>query len=311
MSPAYLDLLESGELERRAEALTARTSPCVLCPRECRVDRVRGERGWCRAGVHASLVSESAHLGEEVCLSGRNGSGAIFLGHCNLRCVFCQNHQVSQDPDADRQYEVADERIADGMLQLQEKGCHNINWVSPTHQLGALARSLLIAARRGLRLPIVYNTNGYDSLDSLRLLDGIVDIYLPDLKYSSEAVGLRLSNVSHYVARTRAAILEMHRQVGDLQLDSEGIARRGLLIRHLILPEDLSGTAEALTWIAETLGRSTTVNLMSQYHPAFQAACDPRLTRGLTRDEYERATDYARGLGLVNLLTQPRFVWFV
>jgi len=310
-TPSYVALLESGELERRSKALSAAAGSCRLCPRECRVARDKGERGWCGAGHLASLVSVGPHHGEENCLSGSRGSGTLFLGYCNLRCLFCQNYEISQDTIEARSRETTDAKVAEAMLQLQSLGCHNINWVSPTHHVAALVRALAIAARKGLRIPVVYNTNGYDAVETLKLLDGIVDIYMPDLKYAHEGVALRLSNVADYVARARTAIREMHRQVGDMVLGNDGSARRGLLIRHLVLPEDLSGSADTLTWIAETIGRSTTVNLMSQYHPAHEAARDPRLSRGLTRGEYETVVDYARRLRMTNILTHPRLNWIL
>ncbi len=307
IEPSYLGLERSGELHRRVEALTALERPCRLCPRECRADRATAERGWCGAGLRASLVSRGPHHGEESCLSGWRGSGTIFLGHCNLRCIYCQNSDISQDHETARRHEVADERLADAMLDLQALGCHNINWVSPGHQAAALARALEIAVAAGLRLPIVYNTNAYDSLETLRLLDGVVDIYMPDLKYADEAVAARLSHAPDYVARARDAIREMQRQVGYLQLDDRAIARRGVLLRLLVLPGNLAGVEATLMWIAETLGRAATVNLMSQYHPAHNAASDARLRRPLRSEEYEEALACARRLGLENVLTQPRF----
>ncbi len=302
--PSYVSLLESGELDVRVAALEALSVRCRLCPRECTVDRQKDERGECGAGCRASLVSYGPHHGEEACLSGRRGSGTLFFGHCNLHCVFCQNFEISQDHEASRRCEVEDEAVADAMLRLQEMGCHNINWVSPTHQLAAVGRALAAAAGRGLRLPIVYNSNGYDSLEALQLLEGVVDIYMPDLKYADEELAGRLSEAPGYVKAARAAIREMHRQVGSLALDKEGIARRGVLIRHLVMPEDLSGTFNTLTWIAETLGRDTTVNLMAQYHPAYRAHRHPVLGRRVTWEEYGAAVDHARSLGLSNLLIQ-------
>lgn len=304
--PSYLALAESGELDRRAEALEALAQPCRLCPRRCLAGRGEGARGACGAGTWASLVSWGPHPGEEPCLSGQRGSGTLFLGHCNLRCLFCQNSDISQDHEFARRREVEDEEVAEAMLHLQVLGCHNINWVSPTHTLPALVRALALAARRGLRLPIVYNTGGYDSGEALALLDGIVDIYMPDLKYAEDRVAEELSGVPHYVESARAAIREMHRQVGDLRVDDDGIARRGLLIRHLVLPHGLSGTEATLRWIAQTLGEDTVVNVMAQYHPAHRAHTHPLLARPLSHREYGAAVECAQRLGLRRAMVQNR-----
>jgi putative pyruvate formate lyase activating enzyme len=301
--PSYLHLLESGELDRRAEAVEDLTHPCHLCPRECGALRADGERGKCGAGGRASLVSHGPHHGEEPCLTGWHGSGTLFFGHCNLHCVFCQNHDISQDHTEARRREVDPPAVAQAMVRLQAMGCHNVNWVSPTHALAPILRALALAARGGLRLPIVYNSNGYDSVEALRLLDGVVDIYMPDLKFADDATALELSDAPGYVEAARAAILEMHRQVGDLRLDAGGIAQRGLLIRHLVLPHDLAGTETTLTWIRENLGEYVAVNLMAQYHPAHRAHSHPLLERGLTRDEYRAAAGVARRLGLLNVMT--------
>jgi putative pyruvate formate lyase activating enzyme len=248
------------------------------------------------------------HHGEEPCLSGWQGSGTLFFGHCNLHCVFCQNHDISQDHASARAMEADPPEVASAMLRLQALGCHNINWVSPTHSLDAILAALVLAAQEGLRLPIVYNSNGYDSVEALRLLDGVVDIYMPDLKYADSTVAEELSLAPDYVEHARAAIQEMHRQVGVLEIGEDGLARRGLLIRHLVLPHDLSGTEESLRWIADTLSPDTVVNLMAQYHPAHRAGGDRRLARRLTREEYRGAAEAARGAGLRRVMIQTMFL---
>jgi putative pyruvate formate lyase activating enzyme len=301
---AYLSLARTGELERRATALSELARECRLCPRGCLARRREAERGNCGAGRRASLVSAGPHHGEEECLSGWRGSGTIFFGHCNLHCVFCQNADISQDHAAAQSVEVETEVVAQAMLKLQSLGCHNINWVSPTHCLDSIALALLIAAQGGLHLPIVYNTNGYDSLEALGLLDGVVDIYMPDLKYADNCVAERLGAPPDYVDAARAAIVEMHRQAGDLQLDARGIAFRGVLIRHLVLPENLAGTTETLSWIRDALGSGITVNLMAQYRPAHDASRFPEIARALRAHEYGEAVAFARQLGFRNLLTQ-------
>jgi putative pyruvate formate lyase activating enzyme len=304
----YRELLIGGELERRAEAMATLARECRLCPRECLVARESDERGDCGAGSWASLVSAGPHHGEEPCLSGWRGAGTLFFGHCNLHCVFCQNHDISQDHDSARAMEADPPEVAAAMLRLQALGCHNINWVSPTHSLDAILAALVLAAQEGLRLPIVHNSNGYDAIEALRLLEGVVDIFMPDLKYADSAVAEELSLAPNYVESARAAIQEMHRQVGDLEIGDDGLARRGLLIRHLVLPQDLAGTEESLRWIALTLGPDTVVNLMAQYHPAHRAHEDRRLARRLTREEYRGAAEVARGVGLRRVMTQSLFI---
>lgn len=293
------------ELESRAGLLAQLAETCRLCPRACSVARSEGRRGDCGAGQDASLFSYGPHHGEEYCLSGWRGSGTLFFGHCNLHCVFCQNYDISQEHGQARLLESNPEAVAAAMLKIQQMGCHNANWVSPTHSIHSIVQALTIAVEAGFRLPIVYNTNGYDSMDVLRLLDGIVDIYMPDLKYADESIASELSEAPGYVAAARTALEEMHRQVGSLVTDTDGIARHGLLIRHLVLPDNLSGTEATLKWIAETLGVDTAVNLMSQYHPAWRAKDYPRLSRRLKADEYESAVKRAQQLGFRNLITQP------
>jgi putative pyruvate formate lyase activating enzyme len=270
--PAYLALHGSGELAERARKAQALLRRCVVCPRNCRVDRATGELGVCHTGALARVASYGPHFGEEAPLVGRGGSGTIFFAGCNLACVFCQNHDISQ-PEHDRpEWEATSEQIARMMLSLQATGCENINFVSPSHVVPQILAALAVAAMDGLRLPLVYNSGGYDSLHTLRLLDGVVDIYMPDLKYGDDRVGRPLSGVHDYVARNRAAVLEMHRQVGDLQVDERGVAYRGLLVRHLVLPGGLAGTAVVARFLAGEVSLDTYVNVMDQYHPAHLVA---------------------------------------
>jgi putative pyruvate formate lyase activating enzyme len=244
----------------------------MTCPRSCRVDRIAGERGVCGIGALAQVASYGPHFGEEAPLVGRGGSGTIFFAGCNLGCVFCQNYDISQPLRDHPEWEATAEEIARMMLGLQSMGCENINFVSPSHVVPQILAALVVAAGEGLRLPLVYNSGGYDALHTLRLLDGVVDIYMPDMKYSDDRVGQPLSGVRDYVARNRAAVLEMHRQVGDLELDERGVARRGLLVRHLVLPDGLAGTADVARFLADEVSRNTYINVMNQYRPAHKAA---------------------------------------
>lgn len=294
--PSYLSLGSEG-LSRRAGALRERLRACDLCPRRCGVDRTRGELGVCRTGAQAVVSSFGPHFGEESPLVGRGGSGTIFLTHCNLECVFCQNYDISQLEEGQA---VSGSELAGMMLELQRQGCHNINWVTPTHQVAALLEGLRIAADEGLRLPIVYNSGGYESVDALRQLAGIVDIYMPDVKYSDDAVGKRLSGVTDYWEQCQKVLAEMHRQVGDLVLDDAKVARRGLLVRHLVLPEGLAGT-EAVMQLVAGLSPNTYVNVMAQYRPAYRAAEIPELARPLRASEYAAAVAAARRAGLRRL----------
>jgi len=298
--PSYLALYRSGELGQRAAALEARLHSCNICPRECGVDRLAGERGYCHSGYLPAVASYCAHHGEEPVLSGRRGSGTIFLGNCNLRCVYCQNYQISQDPAAQLGNEVPVVELAKMMLHLQEIGCHNINLVSPTHFVPQLVRALLEAVPAGLRIPLVYNTNAYDHPETLHALDGIISIYLPDIKYASNRWGREFSDVPEYVPRARAAIKEMYRQVGNLMLDGDGIARRGLIVRHLILPGGLAGSKSSLGWLAHKVSPQVTVSILAQYHPAHKAEKIPALSRRITRREYYEVVRLVEELGLAS-----------
>lgn len=295
--PSYLKLISSGELEHRLKALYARLSPCRLCPNECGVDRLSGEKGLCQVGDKPMVSSYGPHFGEERPLVGFGGSGTIFFTYCNMACVYCQNWEISHLGEGE---EISVRDLARIMLLLQARGCHNLNLVTPTHQVPFIVEALKLAAEEGLRLPLVYNCGGYESVETLRLLEGIVDIYMPDFKYADEAVAAKLSKVKGYPQKAKEALKEMHRQVGDLVLE-EGLAVRGLLVRHLVLPGDLSGTKEVLTFIAREISPHTYVNLMDQYHPCGEARKYPPLDRVLFREEYEKALKWAREVGLTRL----------
>ena len=296
--PSYLALAESGELNERAETARRRLACCDICPRACGVDRLRGETGACGTAAAARVASFAPHFGEEGPLVGRHGSGTIFFSGCNLTCLFCQNHDISQlasGPDATPQ------DLTRIMLRLQALGCHNINLVSPSHVVPQLLAAVALAAGEGLHLPLVYNTGGYDSLDTLRLLDGVFDIYMPDMKYADDAPGLRYSGVPDYPAVNQAAVREMHRQVGDLELDPRGIALRGLLVRHLVLPAGEAGTARVAAFLADEVSRDTYINVMAQYRPCYRAGTLPPLDRALSRAEFADAVEAVRAAGLHRL----------
>jgi putative pyruvate formate lyase activating enzyme len=293
---AYLKLLRSGELERRVATAYARLEACDLCGRECGVNRRESSDGaGCHTGERAVVSSYGPHFGEEEPLVGSGGSGTVFFTWCNLRCQFCQNYEISQEGEGD---EVEPEVLARMMLSLQARGCHNINLVSPSHVVPQILAGLLIAAEAGLRLPLVYNTGGYDSLKTLALLDGVVDIYMPDMKYADDSVGQRLSRVGNYVAINQAAVREMHRQVGDLAVDTEGVAQRGLLVRHLILPEGLAGTDRVVRFVRDEISPRTYINVMAQYRPCYRAHDLPPLDRLPTASEYAEAVRLAEEAGL-------------
>jgi len=299
--PSYLTLAESGELEPRARQAVASLADCRACPRHCGVNRLENRRGLCRIGRHAVVSSYFPHQGEENCLRGWRGSGTIFFSGCNLGCVFCQNWEISQKCEG---RPAPPRRLAEMMLELQESGCHNINWVTPEHVVPQALEALSLAAAGGLRLPIVYNTSAYDSIESLRLLDGVVDIYMPDFKAWSEDHAARLLGARDYPEVARRAIREMHRQVGVLATDKHGIVQRGVLVRHLVLPNDLSGTDRIAHWLATELSPDTYVNIMDQYRPAWKAAMAGSreryadVSRGLTAGEWNRALQAARAGGL-------------
>jgi putative pyruvate formate lyase activating enzyme len=296
--PGYLKLQEIDELSQRIEVLWAKLESCDICPHQCRVNRLENQKGKCETGKKATLSSFGPHFGEEKPLVGRHGSGTIFFTHCNLLCVFCQNYDISH---LGHGHEVDEEKIAEIMLSLQNMGCHNINFVTPSHVVPQIVKALPLAIEAGLNVPLVYNSGGYDSVSTLQLLDGIFDIYMPDLKYSDDKIGQRYCNANDYAQRAREAMKEMHRQVGDLIIDERGIALRGLLIRHLILPEDLAGTKDSMKFVAGEISKNTYVNLMDQYRPCYRASDHPPLGRGITGEEFSKAVKIAQDLGLERL----------
>jgi len=306
-APAYVQLWRSGQLAQRREQALRRLHDCDLCARYCHVDRISSVQGAvCRTGRQAVVHSAGPHFGEERCLVGDSGSGTIFFSWCNLRCLYCQNWEISWRGEG---RSVSDRALADAMLELQARGCHNINLVSPSHVVAQLIAALELAVADGLRLPLVYNTGGYDSPEALALLDGIVDIYMPDMKYGDSTLARRYSKIRDYVAVNRAAVREMHRQVGDLTLDDAGIARRGLLVRHLVLPDGIAGSEAVLRFLAEEISPHTYVNIMDQYRPCYRAEEYPELARGITADEYRAALDAARRHGLDRLDERRPHLW--
>lgn len=305
--PAYLALHRSGELKRRVAAAYARLEACDICARECGVNRrLSTEGAGCHTGERAVVSSYGPHFGEESPLVGRGGSGTIFFTWCNLRCQYCQNYEISQGGEG---YEVEPEELARMMLSLQAQGCHNINVVSPSHVVPQILAGLLIAAEAGLRLPLVYNTGGYDSLKTLALLDGVVDIYMPDVKYADAEVGRRYSRVSRYPDVNQAAVKEMHRQVGDLTMDERGVAQRGLLVRHLVLPGGLAGTAKVVRFLRDEISPDTYTNVMAQYRPCYRAGNLPPLDRPITNQEYAEAVSLAQEAGLRLDERRTRLMW--
>ncbi len=296
--PAYRTAFEAGRLGAKVEAALEELGRCRACPRDCDVDRLADERGVCHTGRYAYVASAFPHFGEEDCLRGWNGSGTIFFGYCNLKCVFCQNWDISQR-EAGREATAGE--IAGIMLDLQERGCHNINFVTPEHVAPQVVEAIALAVPAGLKVPIVYNTSGYDAISSLRLLDGLVDIYMPDFKFWKPDTSRRLGRAFDYPSIARAAIGEMHRQVGDLRLGNDGLARRGVLIRHLVMPGHADESASIFGWLAETLGEDTYLNIMAQYRPQHRVPGTERyrdIDRRPRPDELEAAYRAARDAGL-------------
>src|SRR2546421_3512082 len=300
--PSYLALYESGELEERVQALEKLLLSCTVCPHDCGNNRMENQLARCFSGRLPIVSAYTQHFGEEPCLVGTRGAGLIFFGNCNLRCVYCQNYQISQAHKEQIKNEVTHERLAAMMLDRQARGCHNINFVSPTHFAPQMARAILIAAEQGLRLPIVYNTNAYDSVEVLRLLDGIVDVYLPDLKYAENEAGYEYSKVRNYTDHARRAVREMYRQTGDeLVFDSNGLLKRGLVIRLLVLPNDLAGVRESLGWIRDALSPRVAVSMMAQYYATNRAGLSQRyilLSRRVTESEWLRTLSALDELGM-------------
>ncbi len=304
-SPSYLALYGSGELKQRVSTLKNRLAECTICPRKCAVNRLEDESGYCQTGRFAYVCSYCDHHGEEPPLSGSRGSGTIFMGRCNLRCVYCQNADISQKKIWPDDYLCKASQLARIMLHLQDfRNCHNINFVSPSHFVAQIVEAIYLAIPLGLKIPLVYNSNGYDDYEILTLLDGIFDIYLPDLKYTDERTARKYSAVHDYPEIARRAISEMYRQVGLLQTDSHGVAYRGLIIRHLVLPNELSGSVEILRWIAGNISPAVTISLMAQYYPAHRAPQIPLLSRPLRRQEYARVLEELHRLRFENALYQ-------
>ena len=297
--PPYIELYRSGEMARRAAALQSRLQRCDICPRICGVNRLEDERGFCRSGYLPAVASVCSHHGEEPALSGERGSGTIFFSHCNLRCVFCQNWPIAHEG---RGKALQDEELADMMVHLQKMGCHNINLVTPTHVMPNILNATRIALEKGLRVPLVYNTSGYERLEIVKMLEGIVDIYLPDMKYMDADHAAKYSaGASDYPEVTKRAIIEMNRQVGILLTDRNGVALRGLMIRHLVMPNRIAGTERFVKWVAGHLPKSTYVNIMPQYHVEYKAFDYPEIARGITVQEFLEAMDWAEQCGLSNL----------
>jgi len=294
---AYLKLTRE-ELSRKAGLAREILKDCMLCPRNCGVDRTSGEEGFCRTGDRPYVSSSSPHFGEERQLVGKHGSGTIFFARCNLGCLFCQNWTISHLGEG---AVISYEELADIMLSLQDSGCHNINLVTPTHQVPMILRSLEIAVENGLRLPLVYNCGGYESVRILRILEGVVDIYMPDFKCFDPRVALKLSMAEDYPSSVMDAIREMHRQVGDLVVDERGIAKRGLIVRHLLLPEGLAGTEEVAKFLVDAISPDTYFNIMDQYYPCYRSVEHPPLDRRITDDEYKKAVKAAQETGLKRL----------
>jgi putative pyruvate formate lyase activating enzyme len=300
--PSYLRLLREGALQKRVEALEQLLEQCTVCPRDCLNNRMRNEIAACYSGRLPIVSSYTAHFGEEPPLVGTHGAGNIFFGNCNLRCVYCQNYQISQTHKEQLKNEVTHERLAEMMLELQASGCHNINFVSPTHFAPQMARSILIAAEQGLRLPIVYNTNAYDAVAALQLLENVVDVYLPDLKYADDESGYLFSKVRGYKEYSRKALQEMYSQTGpDLVFDESGLLKRGLVIRLLVLPNDVASVAESIEWIRDELSPRVAISLMAQYYPTHQAETNNRyvlLSRRIRESEWMKATSALEELGM-------------
>jgi putative pyruvate formate lyase activating enzyme len=299
--PGYLKLEREGELKGREEALWARLESCDICARGCGANRMQGEVGVCSTKSWVKVASYGPHHGEETELRGSHGSGTVFFSHCNLLCDFCLNWEINHRGDGQRS---STREIADMMLDLQSRGCHNINFVTPSHVVPQIVSAARLAANRGLRLPLVYNTGGYDNLEVIKLLDGVFDIYLPDFKYQDgELAGRYSSAADDYPEVAAACIREMQRQVGDLKVDSNGIATRGLIVRHLVMPNNISGTDRFTKWVADELGPNTYVNLMAQYRPRHKAFDDPKINRRLTQEEWQQAVAWAEDAGLTNVRT--------
>lgn len=305
--PAYMKLEEEGKLAHRIRQADGILEYCQLCPRMCGVNRKKGEKGFCRSPLRPVVHSANPHFGEERPIVGRNGSGTIFMSNCNLRCVFCQNWPIAHEGKGK---EHSDEEMAELMLHLQKLGCHNINLVTPTHVMPSILNATRIALKKGLRVPLFYNTSGYERLEILKILDGVVDIYKPDMKYmDADKAAKYSSGASDYPEMAKKAVIEMNRQVGELQLDKQGVALRGLIIRHLVMPNRVAGTEKFVNWVAQNLPKSTYVNIMAQYRVEYKAFEHPEIARGITTQEFLEAIDWAKKHGLTNLDAQSVSIW--
>lgn len=296
--PSYLKLYREGKLQERVDHAVGLMKECALCPRNCRVNRLEGETGFCRTGRKAIVASMHAHFGEEAPLVRTGGSGTIFFSSCNLLCTFCQNFDISHLMEG---RETDPESLAAMMLSLQRRGCHNINFVTPSHVAPQILEGLMIAVKNGLRVPLVYNTGGYDRVETLKILDGIFDIYMPDFKFWNEKWADRFCAAPDYRKMAAEAVKEMHRQAGDLVMDSSGVAVKGLIVRHLVMPNDVANTREVMTFLAEKISKDTYVNVMDQYHPCGKAMADPNINRRITRNEHIAAVRWATDAGLHRL----------
>ena len=301
---AYLKTYRGGRLREKIEKSFQIMESCTLCPRSCGVNRLRGEKGVCRAGLDPEVSSYSPHFGEESPLVGRHGSGTIFFTHCNLRCSFCQNYSISHLGEG---VMISAEKLAGMMVELQKLGCHNLNFVSPSHYVPQILKALPVAIEAGLSAPLVYNTGGYDAFETLKLLDGVVDIYMPDFKFSRSEPAEEFCHAPDYPPSAKTAIKEMHRQVGDLVLDEKGVALRGLLVRHLVLPGGLAGTEDVMRFLAEEISRNTYLNIMDQYHPCGDIQWSSLLSRRISAGEFQSAVDAAKREGLTRLDLRERF----
>jgi len=305
IEPMYLASLADGSLEKKIIQARKRLRACALCPRKCQVNRLAGETGVCKTGERAWISSFNPHFGEEAPLVGRHGSGTIFFTHCNLLCNFCQNYDISHEGHGQK---VTDEELASVMLSLQKQGCHNINFVTPSHVVPQILSAVAMAARNGLTIPLVYNSGGYDSVSTLKLLEGVIDIYMPDFKYWDAALSVKTCDAEDYPEVAQRALLEMHRQVGDLTMDPDGVALRGLLIRHLVLPKGMAGTRHVMRFIAKRLSPNTYVNIMTQYRPCGKAGEIPELAVRPSQDDFESAVRAAEKEG-IQRLDKPRRVF--
>jgi putative pyruvate formate lyase activating enzyme len=302
--PSYLKLYGEGKLGGRIERALELMEKCRLCPRRCRVNRLMDERGYCKTGRKARIASYNAHFGEEAPLVGSSGSGTIFFSSCNLLCSFCQNYEISHFAEG---IEVEPDQLAAIMLRLQKNGCHNINVVTPTHVVPQILEGLIIAINNGLNVPLVYNSGGYDSVETLKILDGIFDIYMPDFKFWKETWSERFCATPDYREMAEEAIREMHRQVGDLETDERGIAVKGLLVRHLVMPHDVASTEEVMKFLANEISTNTYVNIMDQYRPCYRGKDDAMINRPITQSEFQNALDFAKRAGLERLDNRVRF----